>query len=88
MNHPEPQSISFPILMSDIEKGLIKIPQFQRDFVWTKEKSARLLDSILKGVSDRYFHSMENEGDPSFRAKPRGGYVTRYSRGRLCPSRS
>ncbi len=35
--------------MTDIEKGLTKIPQFQRDFVWTKEKSALLLDSMLKG---------------------------------------
>ena len=49
MNQPEPQSLSFPTLMSDIEKGLVKIPQFQRDFVWTKEKSALLLDSMLKG---------------------------------------
>lgn len=49
MNQPEPHGLSFPVLMTDIEKGLIKIPQFQRDFVWTKEKSAKLLDSILKG---------------------------------------
>lgn len=49
MNQPEPHGLSFPVLMADIEKGLIKIPQFQRDFVWTKEKSAKLLDSILKG---------------------------------------
>jgi uncharacterized protein with ParB-like and HNH nuclease domain len=35
--------------MSDIDKGTIKIPQFQRDFVWNKEKSAKLLDSIVKG---------------------------------------
>lgn len=49
MNQPEPQSLLFPTLMSDIEKGLVKIPQFQRDFVWTKEKSALLLDSMLKG---------------------------------------
>ena len=35
--------------MADIEKGLIKIPQFQRDFVWRKDKSARLIDSIIKG---------------------------------------
>jgi hypothetical protein len=27
----------------------VKIPQFQRDFVWRKQKSAKLLDSILKG---------------------------------------
>ena len=49
MDQPEPQSLPFPTLMSDIEKGLVKIPQFQRDFVWTKEKSALLLDSMLKG---------------------------------------
>jgi uncharacterized protein with ParB-like and HNH nuclease domain len=29
-------------LLLDIEKGLIKIPQFQREFVWTREKSAKL----------------------------------------------
>ena len=49
MNQPEPQGLSFLVLMVDIEKGLIKIPQFQREFVWTKEKSAKLLDSIVKG---------------------------------------
>jgi hypothetical protein len=49
MNLPEPMSPNFSALMSDIEKGTIKIPQFQRDFVWSKERSARLLDSIVKG---------------------------------------
>lgn len=49
MNQPEPQGLAFPALMADIEKGLIKVPQFQREFVWTKEKSAKLLDSIVKG---------------------------------------
>ncbi|MHA1864339.1 MAG: DUF262 domain-containing protein, partial [Candidatus Thorarchaeota archaeon] len=49
VNRPEPQSVPFSNLLNDIERGLVKIPQFQRDFVWTKEKSARLLDSIVKG---------------------------------------
>ncbi len=49
MNLPEPLSVTFSSLMNDIEKGNIKIPQFQRDFVWSKEKSAKLLDSIIKG---------------------------------------
>ena len=49
MNLPEPQSLSYTSLIPEIEKGSIKIPQFQRDFVWTKEKSANLIDSILKG---------------------------------------
>lgn len=35
--------------MDDISTGRLKIPQFQRDFVWTMSKSAKLLDSIVKG---------------------------------------
>ncbi len=49
MNQPEPQGRQFATLINEIETGRIKIPQFQRDFVWTKDKSAKLLDSILKG---------------------------------------
>ena len=36
-------------MISEIQKGQIKIPKFQRDFVWSIEKTAKLLDSILKG---------------------------------------
>jgi hypothetical protein len=36
-------------LISEIQKGQIKIPKFQRDFVWSIDKTAKLLDSILKG---------------------------------------
>ena len=46
---PEPQSVTFPALFANIEKGTIKIPQFQRGFVWSKARSAKLLDSIVKG---------------------------------------
>jgi len=49
MNLPEPQSVTFPSLFDQIRNGTIKIPQFQREFVWTKGMSARLLDSIIKG---------------------------------------
>ena len=45
----EPQSLPFANLLNDIEKGTVKVPQFQRQFVWPKQKSADLLDSILKG---------------------------------------
>lgn len=31
-----------------IEDGTIKVPKFQREFVWEVKKSAELLDSILK----------------------------------------
>jgi hypothetical protein len=49
MNLPEPFSKTFTGLIADIEQGQIKIPQFQRDFVWDIKKSAKLMDSIVKG---------------------------------------
>lgn len=49
MKLPEPISRTFTGLISDIEKGQIKIPQFQREFVWDINKSAKLMDSIVKG---------------------------------------
>jgi Protein of unknown function DUF262 len=49
MYSPEPHSITFSTLISDIDKGIIKIPQFQRNFVWSLEESAKLIDSIIKG---------------------------------------
>jgi uncharacterized membrane protein len=49
MNLPEPYPLPFMTLVSDIEKGVIKIPQFQRDFIWSKKMSCKLMDSIVKG---------------------------------------
>lgn len=46
---PKPDSKHYSDLISDIKKGIIKIPKFQRDFVWPIDKTAQLLDSILKG---------------------------------------
>ena len=42
-------SKNYATLTQEIESGQIKIPQFQRNFVWEKLQSARLLDSMLKG---------------------------------------
>ena len=49
MKQPENQSKTYAALFSAIDEGKIKIPQFQRDFVWNKQQTARLIDSILKG---------------------------------------
>jgi hypothetical protein len=49
MQLPEPHPFSFSTIVNDIEKGIIKIPQFQRDFVWSKARSCKLMDSIVKG---------------------------------------
>ncbi len=37
-----------PDIIHDIEKGILRIPQFQREFVWEKSKVVKLLDSIYK----------------------------------------
>ena len=46
---PKPDSKKYTDLISEIQKGQIKVPKFQRNFVWSLEKTAQLLDSILKG---------------------------------------
>lgn len=81
---PEPQSMSFSGLMNDIERGLIKIPQFQREFVWSKDKSAKLLDSIVKSYPIGTFilwktkeplRTVRNIGGASLPATPAGDFV-------------
>ena len=48
MTQPRPTPQQFSTLIVDIDRGRLKIPQFQRDFVWPIKKSASLLDSIVK----------------------------------------
>src|SRR5438445_9246854 len=49
MLQPENQTKKYEHLFSDIDSGRIKIPRFQRDFVWTNAQAAKLIDSIIKG---------------------------------------
>lgn len=49
LEQPKPDSKKYADLINEIQKGIIKIPKFQRDFVWKIDKTAKLLDSILKG---------------------------------------
>ena len=49
MKQPKPQPEKYNELITDIRRGYIKIPKFQRDFVWDIEDTAKLLDSIIKG---------------------------------------
>ena len=46
MLHPTPGTLQYSTLIANIEQGIIKIPQFQRKFVWSVEQTAKLLDSI------------------------------------------
>ena len=48
MLQPTTEPRQYDHLFSDIDCGRIKIPKFQRDFVWTTVQTAKLLDSIIK----------------------------------------
>ena len=71
-------------LISNIEQGRIKIPQFQRRFVWNLEETASLIDSILKGYPIGTFiiwetydrlRSIRNIGDFCLPDTPEGSAV-------------
>lgn len=49
MLQPENQPKKYQHLFTGIDTGKIRIPQFQRDFVWSKQQTAKLIDSIIKG---------------------------------------
>lgn len=49
MELPQPTYKNYTTLIANIKTGQIRIPQFQRDFVWKMDGSAALLDSIVKG---------------------------------------
>lgn len=84
MKLPQPNSLNFDILVSRIDEGQVKIPQFQRDFVWTINKSAELMDSIIKGYPIGTFifwktkerlRSVRNLGGVELPEPPEGDFV-------------
>lgn len=85
MLQPENQSKKYDALFTDIDTGRIKIPMFQRDFVWTKEQTAKLVDSIIKGFPIGTFilwktreelRAMRNIGNISLPEVPKGEPVS------------
>ena len=84
MYQPETHPKNFSTLFNDIENGTIKIPQFQRDFVWSKEKSAKLIDSIIKGYpigtfilwkTKEILRTVRNIGGIEFPETPKGDFI-------------
>src|ERR1700730_3677621 len=45
----DPGKYNFLTLMNDIENGRVRLPPFQREFVWSLGKVIDLMDSIYKG---------------------------------------
>lgn len=84
MRLPEPSHSNYNSLMNDIINGQIKIPQFQREFVWDINKSANLIDSIIKGYpigtfifwrTNERLRDVRNIGDFNLKSIPDGEYV-------------
>ena len=84
MQQPDPQSRTFDKVMHGIELGTLKIPQFQRDFVWPRDKSAKLIDSILKGYpigtfilwkTKEQLRFVKNIGGQELPPTPKGDYA-------------
>ena len=70
--------------MSELDTGQIKLPMFQREFVWDKEQSAKLIDSILRGFPIGTFifwrtreelRSYKEVGNHKLPATPKGDFV-------------
>lgn len=74
----------YSTLLNEIETGQIKIPQFQRQFVWSIASSAKLIDSILKGYpigtfilwrTNERLRSIRNIGNIKLNEPKDGEYV-------------
>ena len=81
---PQPSAIQLGDLMRQIELGTVKVPQFQRDFVWSLAKSAKLIDSLLKGFpigtfilwkTKEQLRTVRTIGDIDFPQTPPGDYT-------------
>ena len=81
---PENVPKKYEVLFQDIDGGQIKLPMFQRDFVWDKEQTAKLIDSILKGFPIGTFifwktrdelRSYRNLGNHPLPVTPKGDYA-------------
>lgn len=76
--------VKYADLISEIETGQVKIPQFQRKFVWGIKASAKLLDSIMKGYpigtfiywrTNERLRSVRNLGNITLPEPNHGEYV-------------
>lgn len=76
--------VKYSDLISEIETGQVKIPQFQRKFVWGIKASAKLIDSIMKGYpigtfifwrTNERLRSVRNLGNISLPEPNHGEYV-------------
>ena len=82
----KPDTYQFPHLISKIEQGYIKIPAFQREFIWPMDKTVFLLDSISRRYpigtflfwqTSDYINALRNIGNLDLNDPP-PGYPVQY----------
>lgn len=75
---------NYASLISEIADGKVKIPQFQRQFVWDKVASAKLIDSMIKGYpigtfifwrTDEELRAVRNIGNIKLPVQSKGEFV-------------
>lgn len=73
--------VNYPDLIAMIESGVLKIPEFQRDFDWDMDRTLKLLDSLAKGYpigaflfweTTDWLGSVRNIGDQLLPEVPEG----------------
>lgn len=81
---PENHNKKYEALFLEIDAGQVKLPRFQREFVWDKEQSAKLIDSILKGFpigtfifwkTKEVLRSYKEIGNHKLPETPKGDYA-------------
>lgn len=82
----KPDTYQYPDLIAKIEQGLVKIPAFQRDFVWPMDRTLFLLDSICRRYpigtflfwqSSDFINALRNIGNLEL-LDPPDGYPVQY----------
>ena len=82
----KPDTYQYPDLISKIEQGLVKIPAFQRNFVWSMDKTLFLLDSISRRYpigtflfwqTTEFINTLRNIGSLDL-SDPPSGYPVQY----------
>jgi len=82
----KPDTYQYPDLIAKIEQGLVKIPAFQRNFVWPMDRTVFLLDSICRRFpigtflfwqSSDFVNALKNIGNLDL-ASPPEGYPIQY----------
>jgi len=66
---PKPDILRIEELVRKVKSGDIKLPKFQRPFVWNKKDVLKLLDSIYNGYPIRKYPSMVNACKTCIRKK-------------------